>query len=300
MIWGVADLDFYSDRVQGPEPRDREELSEDARNGLVGAIVGCINLHWFAERFPEECPDGNNVCGTQVGNLLADIRAFIPGIRLPLHGDHLSDIETFDLLEYAYQHISKPTRIKDHGYFNHWELSFDRKSALSEFRERVNLILARNRANYEMETDGRIVRIGSAPVRRLVHDLRPATGDEDLDHLIRSARELYTSKDPEQRQAALEKLWDGYERLKTLRDPTDKRRGTAALIEVIEPPELRKRVNEEMSALREIGNEFQIRHFEVGKPSIPDSARDYLFTRLGDLLMWILTENGLLADNPGD
>ncbi|TCJ89999.1 hypothetical protein [Nocardia alba] len=262
----MADLDFYSDRVQGPEPRDREELPENTRNGLVGAIVGWINLHWFAERFPEECPDGNNVCGTTVGNLLADIRALIPGIRLPLHGDHMSDIETFDLLEYAYQHISKPTRVKDHSYHKHWELRFDRKSALSEFRERVNLILARGRANYEMDTDGRIVRIGSAPVRRLVHDLRPATGDEDLDNLIRSARELYASKDPEQRQVALEKLWDGYERLKTLRDPTDKRRGTAASIEMIEPPELRKRVNEEMNALREIGNEFQIRHFEVGKP----------------------------------
>lgn len=230
----MADLDFYSDRVHGPAPRDQDELPETTRIGLVEEIVGMIKRHWFAERFPDECPDGNNVCGTLVGNLKADIRALIPGIRLPLDGDSMSDVETFDLLEYAYQNISKPTRVKHHDYLKHWELSFDRKSALSEFRKRVNLKLARGRTNYEMDADGHIVRIGSGPVRRLVHDLRPVTGDEDLDYLIISARELYTAKDPQQRQAGLEKLWDGYERLKSLHDHTDKRRSSAALIEVIE------------------------------------------------------------------
>ncbi|MBW0275517.1 hypothetical protein ATM97_09960 [Nocardia sp. MH4] len=306
MIWGVADQDFYSDRVQGPKPRDRDELSEDTRNGLINVVIGLINEHWFAERFPEECPDGNNICGTLTGNLLTDIRALIPGIPLQqLNADHMSDMQAFDLLEYAYQHISKPKRVKEHGYYKHWELSFDRKSALSEFRKRVNLILSRGRANYEMDTDGRIVRIGSAPVRRLVQKLRPDTGDEDLDDLIRNALEFYTSKDPQQRQAGLEKLWDGYERLKSVSDPDrkpdkkpDKRRGIAALIEVIKPPELRALVEAEMRTLTDIGNQFQIRHFESDTHPIPDFARDYVFTRLGDLLMWILAENGLLSDDP--
>ncbi len=283
-------------------PRDRDELPEDTRVGLVGEIVNMVNRHWFAERFPEECRDGNDVCGTLVGNLLADIRAFIPTIELPLDGNRMSDIETFDLLEYAYHHISKPTRVKRHDYFNHWELSFDRRPARAEFRERINLMLARGRANYTMETDGRIVRIGSAPVRRIVHELRPATGDEELDNLIRYARELYTSKDPQQRQNGLEKLWDGYERLKSLRKPgrRNKTQSIAELIEVIEPPELRNCVNAEMHALTEIGNEFRIRHSEVGQVAIPDRARDYFFTRLGDLLMWLLAENGLLSDDPAD
>ncbi|WP_280420875.1 hypothetical protein [Nocardia carnea] len=110
---------------------------------------------------------------------------------------------------------------------------------------------------------------------------------------------LYTSKDPRQRQVALEKLWDGFERLKTITQAGDKKKSIQALLEVIEPPELRTVINEEMHFLTDIGNGFRIRHAEVGKMPIPDAARDYLFTRMGDLLMYLLVENHWLSGQDG-
>ncbi|MEU4711129.1 hypothetical protein AB0G00_32355 [Nocardia salmonicida] len=296
----MSDLDLYSDRTRRPVPRNQDELPDNTRTGLVNYVVGLINQHWFAERFPEECRDGNNVCGTLVGNLLIEIEALIPGIQAPLNADRMSDLDVFDLLEYTYRSVSRPKREMRHDFLNHWELSFDRKPARREFREQINHMLARGGANYELDTGGQIQRRGSGPVRLLIDGLRPVTDDDELNDLIHYATRLYISKNPQQRQDGLEKLWDGYERLKSLRHPgrRTKQRSVEALLSVIEPPELRAVINEEMGFLTKIGNDFRIRHSEVDKTSIPDSARDYFFTRMGDLLMYILGENGWLLDDP--
>jgi hypothetical protein len=50
----------------------------------------------------------------------------------------------------------------------------------------------------------------------LVSEFRPATGDEQLDELLNDAVTRFLSRVPADRQYALEKLWDGLERLKTL------------------------------------------------------------------------------------
>lgn len=296
MISDVAAINFYSDRTLGPVPRDQDELPDVTRTGLVAYVDGLIYQHWFARSFPEECPDGNSVCGTDVDNLLADVRALIPGIRWPLNAQHLSDLEVLDLLEYTYAHIAKPKQESFHSFFKHWELTFNRKPAVRDYRGRVNQMLARGGANYEMDDEGRIQRRGSAPVRRLVDGLRPVTGDDDLDQMIHYATVLYTSKDPRQRQVALEKLWDGYERLKTITRVGNKKQSIQGLLKVIEPPELREAIEKEMHSLTDIGNKFRIRHAEVGTTPIPDAARDYLFTRMGDLLMYLLAENHWLSD----
>lgn len=71
---------------------------------------------------------------------------------------------------------------------------------------------------------------------------------------------------------------DAWERLKTL-EPGDKKASIKALLDrVTNEPMMRARLEQEARELTDIGNTFMIRHTEIGKVPISDSAQvDLLF-----------------------
>jgi hypothetical protein len=81
-------------------------------------------------------------------------------------------------------------------------------------------------------------------------------------------------------------LWDAWERLKTLDVPANKKNSIAMLLDnLASEPRLREELENEARALTAIGNDFQIRHTEVGKIAIQDDSHvDYLFHRLFSLI----------------
>ena len=110
----------------------------------------------------------------------------------------------------------------------------------------------------------------------------PASGDVTLDALLRAAIASFRDPAPAGRQAAVEKLWDAWERLKTLDVAENKRVSVAILLDQVAPePEFRALLEREAHALTSIGNAFHIRHFETDKiPLTRASHGDYLFHRL--------------------
>lgn len=87
------------------------------------------------------------------------------------------------------------------------------------------------------------------------------TGDLILNELLSTAREKFLNRDLKVRREALEKLWDAWERLKSLSDPADKKKSVKILLDrVTAEPNLRERVEAEARQLTEIGNNFFIRH----------------------------------------
>lgn len=295
---------YFSDREFGPAPRDRDTLKENTRDALYAYIGTCINNNWFAEKFPYRCDDGNVICGTEIDGLGTLITGHVEAVQWPMkNAYHMSDADIFDLVEFAAQRVSLPSPLRDsyhkdgyHSIMKHHHLKFDRKAGLKEFRNAVNQLLERGSANFILNEEGRIRRLGSAPVRILVSKLQPDTGDATLDGLILLATDLYMSKDAVQRQIALEKLWDGFERLKTIKGSGDKKKRVQALLSAVHPVDLRTRINAEMLELSNIGNQFQIRHTETDKTPVPDPARDYLFTRMGSMITFILEANELLHE----
>lgn len=294
---------YFSDREFGPAPRDRDTLKENTREALYAHVVTCINNNWFAEHFPYRCDDGNVICGTETNGLRTVITGHIEAVKLSNNAYGLSDSDIFDLVEFAAQRVSRPSPLKDshykdgyHSIMKHHHLKFDRKAGLEEFRGAVNQLLERGSANFTLDEEGQIRRLGSATVRTLVSRLQPDTGDATLDQIIFLAAELYMSKDAVQRQIALEKLWDGFERLKTIKGSGDKKKCVQALLSEVQPDDLRNHIDSEMSGLSKIGNTFQIRHTETDKPAVPDIARDYLFTRMGAMITFLLEANGLLHE----
>lgn len=116
------------------------------------------------------------------------------------------------------------------------------------------------------------------------------TGDQKLDSLMESARRKFLAPDPAVRREALEKLWDAFERIKTLGDGADKKAQVESLLQVAIPnDDLRDEIDAEMRALTNLGNKFHIRHSEVTQVEIEREIEvDYLFSRMYSVISLLL------------
>jgi hypothetical protein len=112
--------------------------------------------------------------------------------------------------------VAKPTAYSFHSFFGHDHLSFDREEGQRELQERVNQLFARNGLVYELQESGQVVRAGPPVLHESLHSTTFSTGDSDLDAMLETARAKFLAPDPRIRRESLEKLWDAWERLKTL------------------------------------------------------------------------------------
>jgi hypothetical protein len=111
--------------------------------------------------------------------------------------------------------------------------------------------------------------------------------------MLEAARARFLSPSPAIRQEALEKLWDAFERTKTL-DPGDKKASIESLLAKASPePKLRERLNLQLNELTFVGNNFMIRHTETTKIPIGESRQvDYLFHWLFATVQLLLRSAG--------
>ena len=300
--------DYFSDRENGPRARTEQVISPAVWAGLVATVQALINSGAFGLRFPERCPDGQAVCGCDTDALAASVIAEMPGLAWPLEtmcrveDGFLSQREPFapdtllilDFIEFIYASVAKPIPGKHHDFFSHHHLTFDQQSGQEEFRSTVNRIFSRNGVAFEMLSTGRIVRV-LPPV--LGEDLKRAifrTGDRTLDNMLEECRTKFSDRNPLVRREALERLWDGWERLKSLADPGDKKRSIKIILDATAvEPSLRAQMEEEATELTSIGNSHLIRHSEVNQvPVIDVDQVDYLFHRLFAMIQLILRKKG--------
>ena len=237
--------DYFSDRENGPRARTDLVISPAVWAGLVATVQALINSGAFGLRFPERCPDGQAVCGCDTDALAASVIAEMPGLAWPLEtmclveDGFLSQREPFapdtllilDFIEFIYASVAKPIPGKHHDFFSHHHLTFDQQSGQEEFRSTVNRIFSRNGVAFEMLSTGRIVRV-LPPV--LGEDLQRTvfrTGDRTLDNMLDECRAKFSDRNPLVRREALERLWDAWERLKSLADPSDKKRSIKLILD---------------------------------------------------------------------
>jgi hypothetical protein len=119
----------------------------------------------------------------------------------------------------------------------------------------------------------------------------PKSGDIILDKLLIDACEKHKDPTTRARAEAVEKLWDAWERIKTLQPPSNKQQSAKEMLDQAAPDShFRKCLEEEARALTKIGNDFHIRHFEKNKfPISNPKQHDYLFHRLYALIHFILS-----------
>jgi len=283
--------EYFSDREPGPRARTKLEIEAPAWGGIVALVSRYVSNGGFGVDFPEDCPDGRGPVGTDSRTLGLAVRAEVPGIEWLPRADQLPRTPNIlDFLEFCHEHVSDPIEGEFHRFFGHSHLAFDRDKGKVDFRAYVNRIFSRSGLAYTMEDTGRFTRL-AAPV--LDEELRAAvfeTGDDTLDQLLEAARAKFLNPDPDSRREALEKLWDAWERLKTLEPGKNKRASAAALLDkTATEPTLRKVLEDEATALTNIGNTFRIRHSETTQVELAgDNHVDYLFHRALSLIQLCL------------
>lgn len=287
---------YYSEEVSGPRTRTKSEFDERSWGGIIALVRRGIATGVFAEEFPELCPDGRGVYATDERSLRLAILAEHPTISWPLDTTNVPDAPAvLDLLEFLHSVATDAAQGDFHRYYEHYHLEFNQALGRRTFREQVNRIFARNGLAYELQENGRARRLLEPMLQAELHQGLPGSGDARVDALIRQAEERFLDPDPTGARDALEKLWDAFERIKTVLVP-HKRRGSAALIAAAtSTAESAELVETEMRALTEIGNKFHIRHHETTSHPVPEELIDYLFLRMYTQLRLLIAGLGNTA-----
>ena len=233
-------------------------------------------------------------CGYDESLFYQALEAEIPDISLPLYlGKVPPTLAVFDLIEFCHRAIGKPVQTDFHPYYRHYHLHFEPEEGQTAFRDDINRILARNGLVYELKPNGEVDRLAPVVLREALASAVFQTEDADLDSLLEAARTKYLNPSLTVRQESLEKLWDAWERLKTI-EPGDKKTSAEALLDkAATEPTFRKALEDEADELTAIGNKFRIRHSETDKASLELSEHvDYLFHRLFALIRLLLRTTG--------
>lgn len=108
------------------------------------------------------------------------------------------------------------------------------------------------------------------------------TEDEELNSLIDESKKRFLN--PSDKQIALEKIWDAFERLKTYFGD-DKKQSLNTLLNLISTDMDKDELDNEFKTLTTIGNSYRIRHHEKGKKELNDLLLiEYLYFRVLSLI----------------
>lgn len=284
-------MPYFSDREKGRTEPFLEELNLSVWNGIVSVYEKYIKKNAFSGNFAVVCKQGQGVYGCDVESLQNAIKAEIPTLEIPIKArnseyDKIPDkYDILDFIEFCYKNITDAYQGKLHSYFNdhHHHYTFrDNGENKEKFREDINTIFYRNNIAFYLDEYGLIKRNISEFVKGILDVMLITTSDQRLNELLRKAYEKFILPKMDDRKEALEKIWDAFERLKTYYEENKKKSGEKLVDEISKGDiEIKKIVENEFKLLTEIGNNFQIRHFEKGKHEIKNSIHvDYLFMRI--------------------
>jgi hypothetical protein len=140
------------------------------------------NEGYFQEALGYECVDNGFVAGSLgqdlAGVLLLELRKKnLTPIRTMI--EHYSEEDMFDMIEFLYEHCSKPVDGWYHiynqcGYHYH---KFNRDPGREEFRTKINKILALYNEGYELSAEGEILLLAGGGLENLVNSTLPKSAD---------------------------------------------------------------------------------------------------------------------------
>ena len=288
---------LYSHRQRASSPRNVEIIDEPTWISIKEVVRQCLSANYIAQTCPEYCNECQSIIATNENSFFSLLTREIPRLdhrRFQVPGPLPGAYDIFDLIELVFRCAAMPTRKVNEDCYDECEyFEFSIADGKSTIRGLVNDILDRERIAFELIESGLIARVGAPILSDIIQDSNFQTGDEDLDGLLETARARFVSREPEVRREGLEKLWDAWERLKTLEVPGDKRASTSALLDRVAVGAMRERIESEARELTDIGNNFRIRHSETDRHPLDDDRHvDYLFHRMFSLVYLLLDATG--------
>ncbi len=144
------------------------------------------------------------------------------------------------------------------------------------FAAQLNALFKLNSINYKFE-QGRLINTLDVSISK---NEISSISEMGLKELVTEAERYYHDSN---KQIAVEKLWDAFERLKTYYSPAlDKAHSANKIIDDMScsEPNFKSMYEAEFKALTNIGNSFRIRHHETTKIDIIDNRQyDYFYRR---------------------
>ena len=254
---------------------------------LENRINDMLKNNLFTKDFPESCPDNELPCGCNMEEMK---KVFFGEIGLDydetIHNNEEKPIIL--LIEFLHNHSAEPTETRYHSFFAHTDImKFSIGKGQKKFTNEINSLFKKLNVPFQLSS-GKVIKMGNEIFEKVIDPNIFNTGDELTDKLLKDSITFFKESDRNNRSIALEKLWDSWERIKTLED-NDKKVGIKKLLKAsIANEELRREIEEDAKILTTIGNRFQIRHFEKGKIKLNDEDVDYLYYRLFNLLLRLL------------
>jgi hypothetical protein len=290
---------YFTDREDGPRSRTVETIGDRVWGGLFSVISSGLSNQSFGWRFPEECPDGGAAAGCDEHALQLRFCADMPSVEWPLSAsDTPATPVVLDILEFFAASVGTPSALGFHSYFRHEHLAWDRESGLKTFVAEVNAIFVRNGIALELTAEGKARRTLPMPIAETLSRTTCVSGDGETDTLVSTAIGFFLSPKLADRRLAVEKLWDAFERIKTLEPGVDKRESATALLDRVAAPgsALRENLEAEAATLTKMGNTFRIRHSEVNQEILRDAGDlDYAFMRMFAFVLLVLRATGRIA-----
>lgn len=283
-------MDFFSDRELGKKTRINEEISNELFNGILVLFERYYNN--LAKQFPAHCPDGGAVVGFDRSAFSDVVNALIPNMRfIRCFGtfDECPDkYAILDSIEFVYENLWDYKVGQYHSYFKHAHLDLlNTRECRKSFKDEINQMFERNGVIFYLDTDGKVKRQLPIELDRLIQELKIHTADQRLNELIQQATEDIRKPELKDRTYALEKLWDAFERMKTFYSASDKSYSANQVFQkaASATADFESILIEESFCLTNIGNKYQIRHFETNKKQITSLKHvDYLYYRMLSLI----------------
>ena len=272
---------------------------------MYALLFDCCEKYYdnIAWKFPEQCPDGNGICGIDMSKFSNELMFEIPSlyrgyngqIEKPRKKDYSRDDEEFDqyalfdLIELIAINIRDISNRFWHSYWSHNDLRFaNANNTFLKFRNEINSIFEKTGLLYTLTDKKAIERvIENSVLSADVEDAVKTIGEPGTKELLYEAVVLFKQPSPAARKTAVEKMWDALERLKTYYTTLDKKASAEKIVNDMSngQAEFVKLFNEEFRALTDIGNGFRIRHHETNKTDIVDMQHfDYFFNRCLSLI----------------
>lgn len=176
--------------------------------------------------------------------------------------------------------------VKVYAKLGSFETGFDYRP---ELRQLKTALLTWTLINEdELEFNGNYVNNQS---KDLLNKNLPNTVEEGIKNLIIESK-IYINKDSySEKKIALDKVWDAFERLKTIENSNKKVSTEMIISKVSNTEEIYDLIKSEFEELTTIGNSYSIRHSEIKQNMLPDShIIEYLYFRMLSLISLVLNK----------
>jgi len=248
---------YYSTRV-GTNPLARLDLG-----GFKMMFLSVERSLWakghMAGAFGYSCPDAGDVPGTLGADLEGAVLIAIRKENLwPIYTqiDNYKEDDLFDIIEFLYDHVSKPQKSWVHDYGgcgNHYS-DFDKEAGQAEYVEKLNPILQTYRNGYELNDKGEILTLPPPGMGPLLDAPLPTLNPNNVEAKVRAAADRFR-----RHNSSLD------ERKNAIRDLAD-------VLEFLRDDAKDVLSSKDEGDLFNIANNFGIRHHNVKQKTNYDAA----------------------------